>query len=88
MAMTTLIQEEIVDKIWNRYVVSKEGIRLSWSGKPVFERYNRVARRSKIAQEFEAWLFSHGALIRRIDKHVYLEFADEHSATMFALAHA
>lgn len=86
--MTTLIQEEIVDKIWNRYIVSKEGVRLSWSGQPVFERYNRVYRGSKIAQEFEAWLFTHGAIIRRKDKHMYLEFADEQSATMFALAHA
>jgi hypothetical protein len=47
--------------------------------------WSRVSKRSPIGKAFEEWLFAQGAGVRQINGMLYLEFVDEHEATLFTL---
>ena len=86
----TLIDSPVLDKVWWQWL-EWERDRLGVLTGPeewLLTRrvpYNQRPRSSRKAERFEIWLFQQGAEVRKIHGKKYLEFADEHNASLFAL---
>lgn len=78
------LDPEFLNKLWVKYVERKtEGQKRAYYYQP--SDYARVGRRGYLSQEFEMWLWEHGASVRQINGKCYLEFVDAKKATMFSL---
>ena len=80
-----ILSTEVLDRIWN-----------DWLGQQMLtgaERRRYLERpfcggRSNKQEQFENWLLSHGASIRRINKRFHIEFTDPSRASFFILRYS
>jgi hypothetical protein len=78
----TQLSESALNKVWFDW-----NMKMS-ADNAFISSYSRVSRRSSSAQQFENYLYSHGALVQRINKKCYLHFNDPIDAMAFKLKHA
>jgi hypothetical protein len=77
------LEPEFLNKVWCNYIEIKLNGKDRYYYQP--NDYARVGRRGHMSQEFELWLWEHGATVRQISGKCYLEFVDAENAMMFRL---
>jgi hypothetical protein len=77
------LEPEFLNKVWVDYI----DINLKGKNKKYYHPadYARVSRRGHLSQQFELWLWEHGATVRQINGRCHLEFIDAENAMMFRL---
>lgn len=69
----------LLDNVWKKFAVCRV---------PPTARclpYAKIHRQSRLAQQFEDWLFTKGGTITQIGHRRFLSFYNEHDAAMFLL---
>lgn len=77
----TILSSEVLDRVWYKFLFNNG---LSES-KFLSKRYKWISRRTKISQDFENWLFTHGITVQQINGNRHLQVLDEQNATFFLL---
>lgn len=83
--MKVRFDEQMINSLWFKYMQKLGATRQYSNGKTYCQAYNGTIKRDRHRQNFDAMVFAHGGFIGRENKHHYIEFNDEASATLFAL---
>lgn len=75
-----------LNDIWARFLAEKnlhpDRIRY------ISRDYSRVARRSRLAEEFESWLFDQGAMVVQVNGTRHLEILNRQRGLLFVLKYS
>jgi hypothetical protein len=72
---------DIVEKVWQEYLRNHD----YQFGRSVYLNFKYIPARSILGQEFADWLYSQGAVVRRVNKNPKLEFSNDINATLFTM---
>jgi hypothetical protein len=78
------LADSLLSRVWKDWCIEHAGEAAYNYNKS----YNKVSRRTRVAESFEQWLFPQGAIVQRINKKCYLQFTDPEEALIFRLRYA
>lgn len=82
--MIIIEDPKLVNKVWERWL--DENVKFSQpQHQNRIKNYLNVSKYSNESKRFEGWLFEQNVMVKQINKKKYLQFFDEHDATLFVL---